>query len=171
VYLDHAFRKMDGDGDGFISLDELLAHLPPLRAAPGSPAAAQPGAGAFAQVRFGCCAGRAPRHRGPVLSCEGGWLVGCGSWALAGGAMWCSCRGTACVVAVPSSSSCGIEWYGWFGAGIDLCVVSSAARALLQVVSGAAAALGFGSRSAASGTFDGDAERLAEAKLMLREVG
>ncbi len=36
TYLDHAFGKLDHDGDGFISLDELISQLPPLRpAAPG----------------------------------------------------------------------------------------------------------------------------------------
>lgn len=28
MYLDHAFKKMDHDGDGYISLDELLEQLP-----------------------------------------------------------------------------------------------------------------------------------------------
>ncbi|KAG2424379.1 hypothetical protein HXX76_014588 [Chlamydomonas incerta] len=82
TYLDHAFRKMDHDGDGYISLDELLQQLPPLRPAPGAPS------GGLAQV------------------------------------------------------------------------VGSA-------VSGAAAALGLGGRLDA---YEGDAERLAEAKLMLREA-
>ncbi|KXZ54832.1 hypothetical protein GPECTOR_4g903 [Gonium pectorale] len=53
VYLDHAFSKMDHDGDGYISLDELLQQLPPLRPAPGSGsslAAAASGPGALAQA-------------------------------------------------------------------------------------------------------------------------
>ncbi|KAG2490878.1 hypothetical protein HYH03_010796 [Edaphochlamys debaryana] len=90
VYLDHAFRKMDHDGDGYISLDELLQQLPPLRPALGSLEA--PGPGALAQA----------------------------------------------------------------------------------VVSGAAAAFGFGTGTGAGAfqgrAFDGDQERLAEAKLMLREA-
>ncbi len=35
TYLDTAFNKLDEDGDGFISLDELLARLPPPPPRPG----------------------------------------------------------------------------------------------------------------------------------------
>ncbi|GIL82813.1 hypothetical protein Vretimale_8185 [Volvox reticuliferus] len=52
VYLDHAFRKMDHDGDGYISLDELLQQLPPLRPAPGVGSLAQVVSGAAAALGF-----------------------------------------------------------------------------------------------------------------------
>eukprot|EP00197_Chlamydomonas_leiostraca_P016234 CAMPEP_0202862620 /NCGR_PEP_ID=MMETSP1391-20130828/3593_1 /ASSEMBLY_ACC=CAM_ASM_000867 /TAXON_ID=1034604 /ORGANISM="Chlamydomonas leiostraca, Strain SAG 11-49" /LENGTH=572 /DNA_ID=CAMNT_0049542175 /DNA_START=227 /DNA_END=1946 /DNA_ORIENTATION=- len=41
TYLDHAFKKMDHDGDGFISLDELLALLPPATTSAGPLAEAE----------------------------------------------------------------------------------------------------------------------------------